>query len=598
MKDDREKLDPIIFAVIKARMDGIIQQMAEVILRTSRNPILNLCKDFTCSILTYDARLFTMVNSLPIHLLILGSSLGHIVETYGDDVHPGDCFVNNDPHHGNSHIGDFSMFAPVFHKGQLVCWAASLCHLIDVGAPIETSMNPLAKDVYEEGIHFSAIRICKDHKEVPEITRIIRTNFRYPDQWHGDFLAQVGSLWKGEEEIIKLCEKHGGNVIKQFQDEYLDYGDRRMKEELKKLPRGTWSIEYESEKVEPQCPEGLTLKMKMSIDPDEATVTFDLTDMPDQLEWGLNLSEACARGACIQGFLPSLDPSLPKNDGVFRHFDFHLREGAVVGIPRFPASTATATGNIAEEVAQMVFYLFEQVMPGRGHGAHGSEGATVASLAGTDFRRDGIPYGSTHFFAASGGGASKGCDGWVNQFCVGDGGNLTVSSVELVELAVPQIIWEVRIVTDSAGAGKWRAAPGTYHRIQPRRHTMTIIAFGIGHTDRPLGVAGGKPGTLVDHWAEEHETQKKVRKFRNIGIFEVKEDEDWVCYANGGGGYGDPLERDPELVRDDARNSIVSVEAARDEYGVVLDTKPELYEVDHEATEKLRAQLRRERGTE
>jgi N-methylhydantoinase B len=245
----------------------------------------------------------------------------------------------------------------------------------------------------------------------------------------------------------------------------------------------------------------------------------------------------------------------------------------------------------------MVFYLFEEIMPGRGHGAHGSEGATVASLAGTDFRRGRAPYGSTHFFAASGGGASKGCDGWVNQFCVGDGGNLTVSSVELVELAVPQIVWEVGIVTDSGGAGQWRGAPGSYHRIQPRQHDMTIIAFGIGHTDRPLGVAGGKPGTLVDHWIERHGTHGKVRNLSNIGIFEAKAGEDWVCYANGGGGYGDPLERDPEIVRDDARNYIVSVKAARDEYGVVLDTKPELYEVDDEATEKLRAELKKERGT-
>lgn len=593
MKNEKEKLDPVVFAVIKARIDGIIRQMAETILRTSRNPILNICKDFTCSILTHDAKLLTMVNSLPTHLLVLDSSLRHIVECYKGDIHPGDCFLNNDPYSGNSHVGDFTMFAPVFYRGELICWPASLCHLIDIGAPIPSSLTPLAKDVYEEGMHFPTVRIARDYKETPEIIRIIRANFRYSEQWHGDFLAQIGSLWKGEQETIKLCEKYGGDVIKQFQDEYLDYGDRRMAEEIRKLPKGTWSIEALSEKVEPVCPEGLLLKMKMSIDPDEAIITFDLTEMPDQLPWGLNLSEACSRGACIYGALPSLDPTLPRNDSVFRHFKFLLREGAVAGIPKWPASTSIATAEIADEVAHMVLLLWEQVELGRGHAGSGFEGAAIASASGIDFRRSNVPYGSMSFLAASGGGASKECDGWVNNFCVSDSGNLAVSSVELTELAVPQIIWELGIVRDSGGAGQWRGAPGTYHRVQPRRHTMTLIAFGIGHTDAPPGVAGGKAGSLHDHWKEKHATREKVEQFHNVGEYQVKEDEDWVCLANGGGGYGNPLERDPEAVRDDARDNIISVQAARDAYGVVLNTETELYEVDYKATEKLRVQLRK-----
>jgi len=443
MKTEKEKLDPVLFAVIKARIDGIIGQMAETILRTSRNPILNICKDFTCSILTYDAKLLTMVNSLPPHILILGSSLRYVVECYKDDIHPGDCFVNNDPYSGNSHVGDFTMFAPVFYKGELVCWAASLCHLIDIGAYIPSSLNALAKDVYEEGMHFPPMRIAKDYKETPEIVRLIKANFRYSEQWHGDFLAQVGSLWKGEQEAIKLCERYGGDVIKQFQDEYLDYGDRRVAEEIRKLPKGTWFIEALSEKIEPVAPEGILLKMKMSIDPDEAVITFDLTEMPDQLPWGLNLSEACSRGACICGALPSLDPTLPRNDGVFRHFKFFLREGAVAGIPKWPASTSIATAEIADEVTHMAVLLWEQVESGRGHAGSGFEGAAIASTSGIDFRHDNAPYGFMCFLAASGGGASKGCDGWVNNFCINDCGNLAVSSVELTELAVPQIIWEV-----------------------------------------------------------------------------------------------------------------------------------------------------------
>lgn len=592
-----EKLDPIVFAVIKARVDGIIAQMAEVVLRTSRNPILNLAKDFTCSVLTRDCKLLTMVNSLPIHLLALDSNLRHVVEAFQGDIHPGDCFVNNDPYYGNSHVGDVVMFAPVFYEGELICWAASLCHLIDIGLHIPSSLNAEAKDVYEEGLHIPPLRIANDYNEIPEIIRLIKANFRYPEQWHGDFLAQVGSLWKGEQEIIKLCQKYGGETIKRFQDEYLQYGDRLMAEEIKKLPKGEWSAEARTEKMEPLCPEGLLLKMKIRIDPDKAKITFDLTEMPDALPWGFNLSEACSRGAIIQGLLPSLDPSLPRNDGVFRHIEVLLREGAVVGIPKWPASTSLATMGITDYVSNMVLNIWEEIVPGRGHGGHGFEGATVSTTSGTDFRKGHAPYGNLNLFASSGSGASKGYDGWPNFLAANVGGSVIQSSVELTELASPQLIWELGVLADSGGPGQWRGGTATYHRIQPRHHTLTLVAYGVGHTAAPLGVAGGKPGSLQDHWKESHSSREKIQRFSNVGIFQVKQDEDWVCLANGGGGYGDPLERDPELVRDDARNGFISVQAAKDEYGVVLDTEAELYRVDYQATLALRrARLKQNRG--
>jgi N-methylhydantoinase B len=174
---------------------------------------------------------------------------------------------------------------------------------------------------------------------------------------------------------------------------------------------------------------------------------------------------------------------------------------------------------------------------------------------------------------------------------------MTVESVELHELSVPDIAWEVGIKTDSGGAGKWRGAPANYERVQPRHQTIDVVPFGVGHTAAPPGVAGGLPGGLADHWKEKHTTKEKLEQFTNAGVFKVNEDEDWVAIASGGGGYGDPLERDPEAVRDDARNYIISIKASRDIYGVVLNTETELYDVDYEATEKLRAQLKKERRT-
>ncbi len=596
MKTEKGQLDPITFSVINARIEGIVNEMTEVLLMTSRNPILYGCKDFSCSILTYDCKLMTMANSLPIHVVTIDSPLRAIPECFGEDIHPGDCFVNNDPYYGNSHVGDWTMFAPVFYEGDFICWSGAKCHLIDTGAYIPSNLDPLAKDVYEEAMLFPPMRLVKEYEEVPEMIRFIKHNFRYPEQWHGDFLAQVGSLWKGEKGIIKLCEKYGGNVLKQFQDELLAYGDRRMTEEIKSLPEGTWSIEALSEEIEPMASEGVLLKAKMSIDPTEAIITIDLTDMPDQLPWGFNLSEACSRGACISGSMPSLDPTLPRNDGVFRHFNIILREGAVAGKPMWPAATSCATISICDEVTNMILNLWEKVEPGRGHAGNGEETACVAATSGTDFRKDDEPYGHMYFLGASGGGASKGCDGWPSFFDNAIMGNMFLESIEISELKVPTLIWEVGIRTDSCGTGMWRGAPGTYHRIQPRHHTATFVPFATGHTSAPRGVADGEDGALAIHRIEKHATQEIVQKLKTAGTFYAREDEDWVAYANGGGGYGDPLDRDPEAVRDDARNYIISLEAARNKYGVVLYTEPELYGVDYEATTRLRTQLRKERG--
>ncbi|MFC1903827.1 hydantoinase B/oxoprolinase family protein [Chloroflexota bacterium] len=593
MKTEEEKLDPIIFAVIKARLDGVVNEMTNTIFNTSRNPILWGAKDFTCALLNYDAKLLTMVNCIPLHAIGMGNALPAVVECFKGDIHPGDAFCNNAPYYGNNHVGDFVMYAPVFYKGELICWAGTLCHLVDTGAYIPTNMDPLAKDVFEEAIHFPPMRLVKDYKEIPEKIRLIKANFRYPDQWHGDFLAQVGSLFVAERRVVELCRKYGTAIMKQFQDDFFDYGDRRMTEEIKKLPKGTWYGKALSEKIEPVCHDGIILKVKMSIDPDEATITFDLTDMPDQLPWGMNLTESTSKGTCVVGTLSALDVTLPKNYGVIKHFNFKLREGAFAGIPKYPAATALATGGIADQVTNIVFGLWEKVKPGMGIGGGGHDNASESWVAGTDFRHDNITYGHLYCLALSGGGAVNGCDGWPNYVSTGTAGNMSIESIELHELSVPDIVWEVGIEMDSGGAGQWRGSPSNYHRVQPRHQTMEIIPFGTGHTATPPGVAGGLSGGLADHWSEKHATREKVDQFTNAGIFKVKEDEDWVAIASGGGGYGDPLERDPEAVRNDARNYIISVNAAKDIYGVVLNTEAELYDVDYEATEKLRAQLKR-----
>lgn len=600
---EREKLDPVTFAVIDSRLRGIALQMMETIHCASRSIHLNSSKDFTCTVMTYDGFLLTMAKSLPIHILTMDSALWAVINEYKDDIHPGDVFANNSPYYGNVHPADLCLFAPIFFEGGFIAWAAAKCHLLDLGAHIPSSVIPFAKDVYEDVMHFPPWRMAKDHNEIQEQVRLVKANFRYPEQWHGDFLAQMGSLWVAEKEVIKLCEKYGPSVVKQFQDEYLDYGDARMTNEIKKLPKGSWYSEVLTQKFEGIAPDGCLLKLKMSIDPDNAKIIFDLSDMPDQLPWGFNLSYAASRTACVQASMTALDSTLPRNHGVYKHFDVYQRIGSLAGIPRWPASTSISTVGIADELSNQVLNLWEEAVPGRGHGGNGMLTAAFAGVSGTDFRRNNKPFGHLFCIAAGGGGASKGYDGWPNIYDSAIMGDMFTEQIEIHELKCPNIVWETGIQTDSAGAGRWRGGPAIYMVVQPRHYTMTGVAYGTGHTDAPQGVRGGKPGCLGDHWTRKHtnahhwsDKADMTQQLKNACLFLVREDEDWVVLTNGGGGYGDPLERDPEAVAIDATDYIISIEAARNVYGVVLNTDPENYEVDYPATEKLRAQLRRKEG--
>lgn len=591
MNDSR--IDPVIFSVLKARVDGIINQTSDVLMWTSRNPILYAAKDFTCGLFDHKGQLLSMTNSIPVHIGGLRGSLQAIIEAYKDDLHPGDVFANNSPYHGANHYGDWSMAAPIFFEGELVGWSANLCHIIDCGAHKPTNLDPYATNIYEEGLHFPPTRFLKEYKEVRDIIQLVKTNFRYPEQWHGDFLAQVGALYTGAREVEKLCGKYGPKLMKDFWDELVDFGDRRMTEEIKKMPKGTFRIEDISEKFEDLAPDGVEMVVTLKIDPDNAMLTFDLTEMGDQREWGYNLTPQTAKGPCIFGTLACLDPSIPRSDGVYKHFDLKLREGAACGIPRWPAGTSAATIGLCDELAALVYRLWESAIPGMGIAGGGEHSPTQAVCSGVDFRRNNEPYGHVTYIAMAGGPALKGNDGWAAWLHNGALGNQALESVELTELSTPFLIWDVGVIPDSGGVGKWRGAVGHYHRIQPRKHNMRIITFGTGVNHPPRGVAGGKDGKLARHWVEKHGTGAFVQELKNAENSLIWEDEEWVAYAQGGGGYGDPLERDPEQVRFDARNGFISLEAAEKMYGVVLNTKSELYEVDYEATEKLREKMKK-----
>ena len=582
------EVDPVTFSVIYARLEGILSEMTETILTTARNPILYGAKDFTCTVMSPRAEVLSMHDCLPVHVGTMDPALRFVIRAFGEDIHEGDVFVNNAAYAGNAHVGDWTMFAPVFHDGVLVAWAANKCHLIDLGAHVPGSVDVYARDVYEEAMHFPGVRVCRNHEPIEDLMRFMSYNIRFPQHWHGDFLAQLGSLWTAETRIKGLCDRFGTDVVKGAFSEALNYGERRMREVISKLPAAEVEVAMTGEVIEGFFPDGVPLKLRLRVLPEEGRIEFDYTDMPDQQAFGYNLTFATARCSALQGTLPVLDPDIPTNDGALKCIDVALREGALAGIPRWPIGTSAATIALCDEVTNLVLKAWAEVMPERSMGGMGEYCA--ANYIGSGRSAEGEDYAHVFYLAASGGGATTTHDGIPHMFGACIMGNMGYESVELVELARPLLVWETAAVTDTGGPGRYRGAVGVRQRIQPIDHTMRLAYGGSGHTCAAFGLDGGTAGEVAQHWIVDAETGKTLETLKNAGVSDVDGAQVWVADTGGGGGNGNPMTRDPAAVLDDVADGFVSPAAAKDIYGVVLDGDGAALAVDQAATNALRGQ--------
>ena len=588
-----QKLDPIIFVTLANRLDSIVREAMQTCIQSSRSAVIQ-ARDLSASICDSKSRLVSIAQGLPIHVLTSNMAVAPIPELF-DDIAPGDCFLNNSPFHGAGHHADYTFCTPVFFKERIVFWVLLRAHQADTGAPEPTVYLPLAKDIYEEGLHWPCVRVQRNYEDLTDVLRIGMSNIRVPDTWYGDFAAAVGSTRTAEHRLVALIEKYGEETIDQFIEEWLEYGSRRMVEEIKTLPEGTWENETTLDPL-PFAPDGITVKINLTIDHTEGMMVVDLTENPDQFEAGINLTEATSKASVMEGIFYCLDPSLPHNSGAFDRVRFKLREGSITGIPRFPVGTSVATDFTADRMASCAVALMAKVDPNKGGGEGGYVNWGEPVFSGKDYRYKDAPYVDQIIIPgvlAGGGPGVKGYDGWLTWMIGACMGNSWTTSVELWEKNYPHVVeCGAQIRPDSCGAGEYNGGPGGRVVTKARGNPTMAAGFGDGKVFPPRGVLGGESGAGNRGFILD-ENGQRIQDLAMVGIFEVKPGQSLEGLIAGGGGYGDPLDRDPDRVRHDARKGWVSEEKARRTYGVVLDLEPELFAVDYDATRALRAEMRK-----
>jgi N-methylhydantoinase B len=584
--------DPVLLAVISNRLDTIVREMENTLLRTGRSAILNMARDFSCALITADNRLLATAEGLPVHVIGM-EYLAEAMTDLHDDVSPGDAFLHNDPYLGNTHPADHTILVPVFFEGRQLFTAAAKAHQADCGNAIASTYMPFARDVYEEGsLIFPAVRIQRDYRDVEDIIRMCRRRIRVPDQWYGDYLAMIGAARIAETRLGELCRRYGVDVMRAFIEEWFDYSERRMQSAIRAMPGGTIVGEGHHDPLDP-LPEGIPIRVKITIEPVEGTVELDLRDNIDCVDAGVNESRACATNNVMTGLFNSIDPNIPHNAGAFRRVRVLLRENCIVGIPRFPHSCSVATTNVGERLVVTTQRTIADAWDGYGlaEGACGI-GPGFAVVSGEDWRRGDEPYVNQNFLGSQGGPAGPEHDGWITYGNSVTNGLMFRDSVEIDEQKYPIRVRQIRMRMDSEGAGRRRGAPGAIVEFGPKRSPMNAAYVTDGYHNPPRGTRGG--GDAAPSVPFRITAEGTREPLPTIASVPLEAGELLGHELSGGGGYGDPLEREPERVRDDVLAHFVSVPRAREVYGVVFvdEILDGTLTVDEAATRRCRQELR------
>jgi len=585
-------MDPVLMAVLANRLNAIVREMSNTLLRTARSAVLAVVRDFSCSIVTGDNQLLCPGEGLPVH--IFGSALQSqsMCDTH-KDLASGDAFLHNDPYMGNTHPADHMIMCPVFIDGEHLFTTCAKAHQADCGNSIPSTYHAYARDIYEEGaLIFPCVRVQRNYQDVDDIIRMCKRRIRVPEQWYGDYLATVGAARIGERRLVELTRRYGRDTIKQFVRDWFAYSERRMEDAIKKLPQGSLTNVGHYDPQPPVLPDGLDIRVDVHVDAAEGRIEVDLTHNEDNKDFGLNQSVACATSNAMAGVFNCIDADVPHNAGSFSRVSVKLREGCITGIPEFPHSCSMATTNIADRIVNTTQAAFAAIGDGHGlaEGALGM-GAGAGVISGRDWRIGGQPYINQEWVLVNGGPGTPTTDGWLNFGLPVAAGLMYRGSVEVDESKYPIVFKSLRVIEGGGGAGRFRGAPGGEVIYGPRRDPMTVVISCDGQVNPPQGVRGGQAGPA----AATYKMRADGSEEKLPGVVECRlEPGEWVRGVDaGGGGYGSPLERDPARVLKDVLERWETIERARDVYGVVLtgSADDDSLAVDAAATAARRAEL-------
>lgn len=581
-RSKKAPIDKILVSVLQRRFKSITEEMGLTLLRTTRSPILNEARDFVTGLYDAEGRMLEQTEYIPVLAFALQPVCQYLVEYFGDEIYPGDVILHNDVFTGGNQLADIAVFKPIFYKGELISWAACKGHQADVGGAVSGGYNPQAREVWQEGLRITPVKIYEKGRLRKDVWDLIFSNIRYSIV-EEDIRAEMGACVVGERGVLSLLERYGRGVFKSHVEYLFDSTERMMRREIEAIPDGTYGAE--SYVYYDGFHEGSKFKIQLTVTIEGSDIHFNYAGTDPQTEGFVNAPYGASVSAIILTFLMLVNPDMPHNDGMLRPIHIHIPEGTFLNV-KFPGAS-TFGNSITGPHADAILKALSKAIPERV--TAGWNRMLAFAISGRDPRK-GAPYVDILFNALKGGsGAAYGVDGYDHIGLINCAGGILAQDPEMFELTDPHILIKHEYVTDSGGAGRWRGGLGveTIFKIYGEEVTGVVFGDGVDQEARAFGLFGGKEGSLNEMKFIYPDGKIYYPKSKEI-IKEIPSGTVFHEIAGGGGGYGDPFQRPVEKVLKDVRNGFVSIEKAKDDYGVVID--PFTFQVDQEATRRLRGQ--------
>lgn len=610
--DFRPRTDYVTFEVLRHRLWQINEEQGRTIVNSSGSVVASEANDFNVGITTSDGQVVAFGSYVFYHLAGISITIKNALKLFGPQgVREGELYFSNDPYVGGLHQNDCSVLGPVYWDGRMVGWTGSVLHHIDVGGPVEGSWTVTARDAFQESPRYRFLRIADETGVRAEVMETALTNSRMPRIMEMDLRAQIAAANVAKERLDHLFRKYGMDTVEKAMLDVIDYSDVQLRRKLLEIPDGEW---YSEDYVDHDGHDDLIYAVRLTLRKKRDRLTFDFRGTAPNAPGFINTSIGgllAGTFCAVAGFLCN---DIPWNEGIFKCVEVISEEGTVNNA-RFPSAASMGaigagmcTANASAAALAKMLSCSEK---------HRKSVMGLWNASWLLYNASGVTTDGRRFNAAimdpkaGGGGARSDRDG------LDIAGNLStprpsISNVESLEHVFPVLYVHRKRVVDSGGPGRFRGGLSASSAFTPHgadRWKLVLATFGSDQSGS-IGFWGGLPGAGAngivyrdtDIW-ERLQEGRFPDDLRDMdgeylplpakAFMDMQHGDVFEGIPHGGGGLGDPLERDPALVQADIANGFVSPELARSAYGIEL--LPDTAQIDIEATERRRDSIRQER---
>lgn len=558
-------IDPVLLAILKGRLEQIVDEMDATLFRSAFNPTIAEAHDASHGI--YDAvtgeTLVQGKSGLPIFVGVMAFAVKAVIEKAAKSGGPkdGDVWIFNDPYAGGTHLSDFRLVRPLFRNGKVFCYLASVGHWHDVGGNVPGNYNPVATECFQEGLLIPPVKLFDGGEFRQDVLDILSSNSRQPNSLFGDVNGQINALELGVKRMNELLADYGDETVATALSELRSRAAMLMRAEIDRLPKGTVSAEdyLDNDGV---VDKPLTIALDLTIE--NGRMVMDFSRSSPACAGPVNISRATTIAACYVA-LKHVFGDVPANAGVLEPVEFIIPEDSLLSV-----TAPKPVGGYTETILRLIDVVFQaiaRIAPDRSNGcAYGTINAlSIAGFRGPERKR----WVMFSFFGGGHGGHPEG-DG-LNH------GNAPISTatippLEILEAAYPIMFTQWALRPDSGGPGRHRGGLGAIYEIELLEEEADVFLFGERGRFPPRGVAGGQDAVLNRFTYQQVDGEHNPPMASKMVGIKLERGQRVRLETPGGGGYGPVEERDPALIERDVALGYVSPEAAATIYNHPVKT--------------------------